>query len=322
MPAKKQVLVCGASGFIGRNVSERLALNGNYEVIGTYFQHEPAHKNPNIKYVKADLTDAKTVSDLVKGKDIVLHHAAIATNFKDVLTQPHIHTTHNVIMTSLLIRAAFEAKVSHFLFSSCGYLYNTSDKPHKETEQDYNNLPSTYFAAAWSKLYCEKMCEFYSTLNGPAFTVLRQANVYGPYDKLNLDTAHALPATVMKAISSRDGKLEIWGDGTQARDLVYVSDLVDCIETIVDKKASTKEPRRYDFLNIGNGEFYTMKQIADQVVRCSPKPLEVVYNTAKPSSALIWRLDSSLARERYNWKPKVSLEEGIRKTYDWYSKVL
>src|SRR4051812_7750110 len=110
---KKKVLVCGATGFLGRNIAEALAQVDDYEITGTYLSRTP-NPNPRIKFVKADLTDRATVEQVVAGKDVVLHYAAITTNFKDVLLRPHIHTTDNIIMTSLLIRTAHDMKVPHF----------------------------------------------------------------------------------------------------------------------------------------------------------------------------------------------------------------
>lgn len=318
--AKKKVLVCGATGFLGKNIAESLADTGDYEVTGIYCSREP-QINPHLKtpihFKKADLTDKAQVKGILDGQEVVLHYAALATNFKDVLTRPHIHTTDNIVMTSLLLREAFEVKTPHFVFPSCGYLYNASDKAWKEEEVDYNNIPKSYFASAWSKTYCEKMCEFYSMQGRTKFTVFRQANVYGPYDKLDLDTAHALPATVMKAISSKDNRLEVWGDGTQKKDLIYISDLTDMIKAVLQKKQNT-----YDFVNVGSGQFVTMRQIAECVVAVSGRNIQVDYNTDKPSSPLQWRIDPSRAKAVFGWEPKVSLMDGMKKTYEWYRSKL
>lgn len=316
MSNRKKVLVCGATGFLGRNVAETFAKDDRYEVTGTYWGSEPYH-HPKIKMVKADLTQKHVVNELVPGHHIVLDYAAIATNFKDVVTRPYIHTTDNIIMTNLMIRAAHDHKVEHFVFPSCGYLYNDSPVPFKETDVDYNNLPSNYFAAAWSKVYCEKMCEFYSSLGNCKYTVIRQANIFGPYDKLNQETAHALPATIMKVINSKDGALEVWGDGTQLKDIIYVTDLMDLLERVVDRKQN-----KFDFINAGSAGFISMKEIAESVIRASKKDIKISYNTSKPSYSKRWTLDYSKAKELFGWSPKANFDEGVKKTYDWYASVL
>lgn len=143
---KMKILVCGATGFLGRNVAAALSKLPEYEVTGTYFQTKPP-TDTAVNYVYADLRERDTVDQLLKGKDIVLHYAAIATNFADVLKRPHIHTTDNIIMNSLLFRYAHEHKVGHFVFPSCGYLYNAGG-PFTEDQLDYNNLPTSYMASA------------------------------------------------------------------------------------------------------------------------------------------------------------------------------
>ncbi len=314
--AKKKLLVCGATGFLGRNVAEAFAATDLYDVHATYYSRTPT-PNPKIKFLQADLTDRKRVNEVLDGMDIVLDYAALATNFKDVVQRPYIHTTDNIIMTSLVIRVAFEKKIEHVVFPSCGYLYNSKPEAFKETDVDYNNLPKQYFGAAWSKVYCEKMCEFYSGLGSTKFTVVRQANIYGTYDKLDMDTAHALPATIMKALASRDGQIEIWGDGSQPKDLIYVTDLTDLLKSVVAKKQN-----QFDFINAGSGEFVTMKQIAEKVVHASGKDIKLVYNTAKPSTSMSWKLDCTRAKDLFGWTPKVSIDDGIKLTYDWYRSVL
>lgn len=314
---KLRILICGASGFIGNNILIRLATSEKYDVVGTYFSKKPKNVPKNAELVQADLTNRETVFSLVKGFDVVLDYAAIATNFKDVITRPYIHTTDNVIITSLLIRAAHEAKIPHFIFPSCGYLYNTGDKAFREEDVDYNNLPKSYFGAAWSKTYCEKMCEFYSGLGNTKFTVFRQANIYGPNDKTDMDTAHALPATIMKILGSTDGKIQVWGDGSQLKDQLYIDDILDLIELVIERKKNA-----YDFVNVGSGAFVSMKQIAEEAVKASGKSIQIEYDTSKPSSPMKWRVDSSRAKEVFGWSPRVSLAEGMKKTCDWYKSVL
>ncbi len=314
---KQRVLICGASGFAGNNLLIRLSKSPELEVIGTYFSKKPKDYPSNVEIVHADLTDRTTVFNLMKNIDIVLDYAAIATNFKDVVTKPYIHTTDNVIISSLLIRAAFENNVKHFIFPSCGYLYNHSDQPFKESDVDYNNLPPKFMGAAWSKVYLEKMCEFYSTLGRTKFTVLRQANLYGPYDKTDLEVAHALPATIMKALQTKNNKIQVWGDGSQKKDQLYIDDLLDLIEIIIAKKSNS-----FDFLNAGTGVYVTMKEMAVFAALFSDKNIEIEYDTSMPSNNLYWCLNSDKAKQQFGWSAKVSLKEGMKRTADWYKTVL
>lgn len=310
---KKQVLICGATGFIGRNIAELLAESDEYDVTGTCFRRMP-FRSPKISFVQADLTDRATVQKLLAGKDIVLHYAAKVTNLSD---DRQTHAASNLIMSSHLIEAAVDQKVSHFVFPSCGYLYNSGELPFKEEDVDLNGLPREYFAMTWAKIYCERLCEGFSRQSNTKFSVLRQANVYGKYDKTNEAVAHAIPATILKAIAAENGRLEIWGDGTQRKDVLHVSDLASLVATLLIKKQ-----RPFDFWNVGSGEFISMQVIAELVARVSGKKLDVHHNTTMPSSLLYWRLDCSRAMADLGWQPRVAIGDGIQLTYDWYRSVL
>ena len=134
---KKKVLVCGATGFIGRNIAEYLAGRNDLEVYGVYLKSEPL-KESRIKMIKADLTDKNDVSRVVKGMDIIIQAAATTSGSKDIVTKPYIHVTDNAIMNSLIFMSAYAHSVSHIVFFSCSVMYQPSNIPLKET--DFNFL--------------------------------------------------------------------------------------------------------------------------------------------------------------------------------------
>ena len=102
---KKKVLVCGASGFIGRNIAERLSLRNDLEVYGTYYESE-SFEVPNLKMIKVDLRKEEEVNKIIQGIDIIIQAAATTSGSKDIVTKPHIHVTDNAVMNSLVLRAA------------------------------------------------------------------------------------------------------------------------------------------------------------------------------------------------------------------------
>ncbi len=239
----KKVLVCGATGFIGRNIAEFLAGKDEFEVYGTYFKSEPLN-NQKIKMIRADLTNKEDVEIAVKGMDIIIQAAATTSGAKDIVTKPYIHTTDNAVINSLIFRSAFENKVSHVVFFSCTVMYQPSDTPVKETDFDANKeLFPSYFGVGWTKVYLEKMCEFYSRIGNTKYTVIRHSNIYGPYDKFDLEKSHVFGATTTKVMTNQDGKIIVWGSGEEERDLLYVSDLVDFVELAITKQENKTDPR-------------------------------------------------------------------------------
>ena len=99
-----------------------------------------------------------------------------------------------------------------------------------ETDWDANvPMEPRYFASGWTKIYIEKMCEFLRRLGVTRHTVIRHSNVFGPHDKFDLERSHVFGATVTKVMTAADGKMVVWGRGEEARDLLYVGDLVDFV---------------------------------------------------------------------------------------------
>ncbi|MBR9705309.1 NAD(P)-dependent oxidoreductase [Candidatus Pacearchaeota archaeon] len=313
---KKKVLICGATGFIGRNIAERFSRLEEFEVYGTYYNKEP-YENNNIKFIKADLKDPVTIDNITKGMDIVIQMAAISYGAKEVSKRPYLLVADNVIMNSLIYRSCFDNKVSHVFFPSCTIMYQSSETPLKETDLDLNQeMYKKYFGPAWTKVYEEKMCEFYSRLGDTKFTVFRHSNVYGPYDKYKSENSHVFAATITKVLEAQDNSnVQVWGTGVEERDLIHVDDIVDFIILAIKKQV-----KPYELVNVGLGKSISIINLVKEIIKQSEKNLEIELDPTKPSIKTTMCLDYSKAKEIYGWEPKISLEEGIKKTINWYRK--
>ncbi len=310
---KRKVLVCGATGFIGRNIAESLGKNDDLLVFGTYLKSKPLFDS-KIKMIKADLTDKKDVCGVVKKMDLIIQAAATTSGVKDIVARPHYHVTDNAVMNSLIFRAAHEYKVPRVIFFSCTVMYQSSDAPVKETDFDANQqIYHNYFGVGWTKVYLEKMCEFYSRLGNTKYTVIRHSNIYGPYDKFDLDKSHVFAATITKVMASRNGKIEIWGQGDEERDLLYISDLVNFVDIVIDKQTE-----KFELYNVGYGSSISIKNLVNKIMACSGKDIKIEYDLSRPTIKTKLCLNISKARNSLGWSPKVSLEEGIQRTIDWY----
>lgn len=312
---KKRVLVCGASGFIGRHLLERLAERSDMEVSGVFFKRAPERSlsiSGKANLFPADLTDPKQVDRAIRGQEIVIQAAAVTTGSKDGVTRPYLHVTDNAVMNSHIFRACFDHGVRRLIFFSCTTMYPSCTRPVKE-EDFRHEITAPYFGVGWTKVYLEKMCEFYARLGRTRVAAIRHSNVYGPYDKFDLERSHVFGATVTKVMTSQDGKVTVWGSGAEARDLLYVSDLVDLVEALL---ASQEE--RFELLNAGCGRAVTVRELVEKIIELSGRDLSVEFDPSKPTIPFSLAVDAGKAREKYGWAPKVSLEEGIRKTLEWY----
>ncbi|PKN02365.1 MAG: hypothetical protein CVU77_00755 [Elusimicrobia bacterium HGW-Elusimicrobia-1] len=314
---KKKILVCGASGFIGRNVAEYFAsLGDKYEVRGTYLKSPPPDDS-RIEKVKADLTDKNDVARVMDGVDIVIQAAATTSGAKDIVGKPYYHVTDNTVMNALIFREVFERKIPRVVFFSCTVMYHSSDTPLKETDYDPSRpIYPAYFGGAWMKLYNEKMCEFYAGISDTRYTVIRHSNIYGPHDKYDLDRSHVFGATVTKVMAAPDGgNIAVWGDGSEARDLLYVSDIVSFVEAALEKQES-----KFEIFNAGGSKAVSVKEIVSEIIAHSGKKIGVTHDLSKPAIKTNLCLDTSKARGMLGWHPKVSLDEGIKKTLAWHKK--
>lgn len=312
----KKILICGATGFIGRNISEFLLENTDYDVYGTYSNSSP-FDHPDITFLKADLTNKLDVDEVVKDKDVIIQAAATTSGAKDIVSKPYIHVTDNAVMNALLFRSAFEHNTEHIIFLSCTVMYQSGDKPVKETDFNPNDeIYPKYYGGAWTKIYNEKMCEFYSGIGNTKYTIIRHSNIYGPYDKFDLEKSHVFGATMTKVMTAKDGeKIVVWGSGEEERDLLYVSDLVDFVNLAIEKQKN-----KLELYNVGLGSSISVKTLVKKIIDISRKNLIIEHDLSKPSIKTRLCLDITKAKNNFGWEPKVSLDEGIKKTMNWYEE--
>lgn len=310
--------MCGGTGFMGRNIVNYFEGLEQYEV------HVAALKRtlpnwPTDRFHKVDLTTRTGVNELFENHnfDIVIQAAANTSGSKDILERPYLHVTDNALMNSLILQACFDYGVEHFLFLSCGVMYNPDRSP--VTEKDFfmdEGIFRNYFGVGWTKVYVEKMCEFFAGLGRTKHTVIRHSNTYGPYDKYDLEKSHMFGATITKVMEAEDGdEIVVWGDGSTERDLLYVDDVVDFIH-----KAITRQQNSYELYNVGYGESISVKSIVEKIVHISGKNLTIEHDLTKPSINTKLALISDKAFEELGWKYQISIDEGIRKTIEWYKE--
>lgn len=307
----KKILICGATGFIGKNITLGLSKNKNYIIHAVRFKR-PAYKtSANVKWFKADLRDPKSVDKLMKGMDIIIQAAATTSGSKDIVSKPYIHVTDNAVINSYMFRSAYANNVKHFIFPSCTVMYPSSKKATKESDFD-GNIIDKYKGAGETKVYLEKIAKFYSMVGKTKFTIIRHSNIYGPYDKYDLDKSHVFGATITKVMESKNN-LEVWGDGSEIRDFLHAEDLVNFI-----KKAISKQKTSYEIYNCGSGKPITIKKLCNLIVKISKKRLKISFNKNKPTIPFDMYLNCSKAKKELNWEPKINIEKGISKTISWW----
>lgn len=311
---KKKVLVTGGAGFVGTNLILKL-LGKEALVRATIHKKPPQIENSKVEFIKANLTKQSDCKKVVEGIDYVFMCAANTSGAAVIEKTPLVHVTPNVIMNSLMLEAAHKANVKKFLFISSNTVYPLTD--YAVDEDDVNHtLYEKYFPVGWMKLFTEKMCEMYATkIKYPMTTiVVRPGNIYGPYDDFDWETSHVIPALIRKAVERHD-PFEVWGDGKDIKDFIFVEDLVNGLLLAMEKM------EKYDPINIGGGKPITIGQVLKATLEAEGYKPRVVFNTSKPTMIPIRLINISKAKKILDFTPKTSLGEGIKKTVEWYKSL-
>lgn len=307
------ILVCGATGFIGRNIAEMLAARADVRVRAVWHVRPP-FDNPRIDWQHADLCRADDVARVTRGSDVIIQAAATTSGARDIVTRPYIHVADNAVMNSLLLRAAFDNNSKQFIFFSCTVMYPSSE--HPLVEEDFNavaGIHPRYFGVGWTKVYIEKMCEFYAGLGRTKHAVIRHSNIYGPHDKYDPDRSHVFGATVRKVMTAND-KVVVWGSGEEARDLLHVDDLVAFVALLV-----ARQDKPFELLNCGAGKAVSVRDLVATMIRISGKPLAIEHDLSQPTIKTSLCLNCEKASQSLGWEPTVTLEDGIRAALRWYA---
>lgn len=309
----KKILVTGASGFTGTNLIKRLLEEGAF-VRGVLHINKPQSVvvSDRIEYVYGDLTKKEDCSEVVDGIDYVFMCAANTSGAAVMENSPLSHVTPNVLMNTLMLDAAYKAKVKKFLFISSTTVYPLSDKTLEEEDVD-GNLFEKYYCVGSMKLFSENLCRMYSTkIKNPMTTIIvRPGNLYGDYDDFKWETSHSTAALIRKVVE-KHSPIEVWGDGNDLKDITYISDLVDGLLLAMEKID------KFDIVNIASGASHTIKETLKIIMDIENFDGKIVYDASKPTMIPKRNISIEKARKLIGFEPKVSLEEGLKKTINWY----
>jgi len=309
---KKKLLICGATGFIGRNMVEYFSQKEEFEVHAIRFNREE-YKIKNVIWHKIDLRNPDQIEKIIAGTDTIIQAAATTSGAKDIVSKPYVHVTDNAIMNSYLFRLAFEHKVKHVIFFSCTVMYQSGGQALKESDFNANDdLHPRYFGVGNTKIYIEKMCDFYSRIGETKFTAIRHSNIYGSHDKYDLDRSHFFGATVTKVMTATD-KITVWGTGEEERDVLHIDDLTNFVDL-----ALQNQKEKYCLYNCGAGKAKSVINVVKKIITASKKDLKIEHDLSMPTIKTSLFLDCSLAEKDLGWKPKIGLDNGIKKTINWW----
>lgn len=307
-----KVLVAGGAGFVGANVVKRL-LELGADVRATLYKDDAQIDDDRVEYVRCNLEEKEACEAVCKDVDYVFMCAANTQGAYVVEHTPLAHLTPNVIMNARILEAAHAAGVKKFLWLSSNAVYPVTDFAVKETDVT-DEFYEKYFIVAWMKRFTEHMCEMYATKIKQVMQtiIIRPGNIYGPLDNFDLESSHVLPALIRKVVERHD-PIEVWGTGENVKDFVYIDDFVDGLFLAMEQLDS------FDVLNLSSGEEYVLKDVLDLIIKLDGYDgAQIVFNTSKPDMIKERFIDSSKAEALLGYRADTSMEEGMKRTIEWY----
>lgn len=315
---KKTALVCGAGGFIGGHLVNRLKAEG-YWVRGVDLKENEYGNNHADDFILGDLRDPRVCKNLFDRRiDEVYQLAADMGGAGYIFTGDNdAAVMHNSALCNLnILHAGYEAGMGKIFYSSSACIYPEynqldPDNPKCSEESAYPAMPDSEYG--WEKLFSERLFLSYARNYGVDVRVARFHNIFGPQGTWTGGKEKA-PAALCRKVAEAENKtsIEIWGDGKQTRSFLHIDECLEAVRRLMNSDFSGP-------VNIGSEEMIAINDFAEMVIGISGKTL-YLKNIPGPEGVRGRKSDNQLIGEKLGWKPSRPLIEGMRKTYQWISE--
>ncbi|MFH1657331.1 MAG: NAD-dependent epimerase/dehydratase family protein [bacterium] len=304
----KKILVTGGAGFIGSHLVDRLIGEG-YEVaiIDNLSTGKKENLNKEARFFDLDIKSSKITDVFAEVKPEIVYHLAAQIKVGKSLEQPDQDAETNILGGLNILGNCKKFDVDKVVFfSSVGIYGDTEDLPIKETHP--LNPISPYSIA---KLSLEKYLDFYRT-QGLNSSVLRFSNVFGP--RQSQSTEGGVVSIFIDKVLKKEQPV-IFGDGKQTRDFLYVDDAIEAAIKILDSSS----PLAY---NAGVNQEISIEDLLRTIIRLTDRDeIEPIFMPGRKGEIIRSRVDYTKIREDLDWRPGYSMEEGLRKTINWFAKI-
>ncbi len=297
-------IVLGGGGFIGTNLSRRLAASGaRVRAFSRHFAFPTAV--PRVDLRVGDFCDADALATAIEGFDVV-YHLVHATPPQPANADIAGDIKNNVVPSLALFDICRKLHVKRIVFlSSGGTVYGrAATVPTPET------APTEPIAAyGISKLMIEKYLGLHEHLNQADYRILRVTNPFGPFQG-TVKNQGIVATMIARGLAGQP--IEIWGDGSAVRDFVYIDDVIDALEL------ASRDHSEFRIFNVGRGEGHNLREIANRIQTLLGRELKLVWKDARPLDVPVSIVSNRRAREVLGWLPKTVLDEGLKKTIAWW----
>jgi GDP-L-fucose synthase len=303
----KNILVTGGTGMIGVPLVEMLIDQGAHVRIASL--DDPSRAHPKAEFVRTDLRILPNCMEVCNGMDLVFQLAGIKGSPKMMVERPASYFVPQMLFNFSMMEAAAQSKVERYLYTSSIGVYAPAEVFHEDDV--WKTFPSQNDRfGGWCKRMGEMQAEAYKIEKGwDKISIVRPANIYGPFDNFDPANAMVVPSLINRVISG-ENPLVVWGDGSNIRDILHARDCAEAMLLMMEK--GVNEP-----VNVGCGSGVTVKEVAEIVVKTIDPSVKIVWDTSKPTGDKKRIMDISRAKS-HGWQPRISLEEGIAETVEWF----
>jgi GDP-L-fucose synthase len=308
---KKKIYIAGHKGMVGSAITRKFASEGFNNIILADYPGLDLKRQSEVEAFFEKEKPELVIVAAAKVGGILANNTYRAEFLYD-----------NLMIEANIIHSAYKNGVEKLIFlgSSCIYPKHAT-QPLKEEYLMTGVLEYTNEPYAIAKIAGIKLCESYYKQYGSNFFSIMPTNMYGPFDNYNQETSHVLPALIRKiheAKTSHTEFVEVWGTGKPMREFLYVEDLADAIYFLLEKvNAKDLYDHGISHLNVGTGEDLTITELVEIIQRVVGYKGKVIYDPTKPDGTPRKLMDVSRLHN-LGWKHTTSLEEGIRKAYEWF----
>ena len=275
-----------------------------------FLKQKKVKKIRDVTYFKGDLRKYNFCKKITKKIDTLYMCAAVSSGARIIEENPMTHVDDNIIMNMNVLKAASKNGVKKFIFISSNTVYPVSDKSMAEKDMNYD-LFHKYFNVGWMKIFSEKLCEMYKSKM--IIIIIRPSNLYGPYDKFDKLKSKVIPSLIRKF--EKDKIIEIWGDGKDYKDFLYIEDFISGLISV------TKKINKFDVVNISSGKSISLKKIINFLIRFYKKnENDINYNQLMPSMIPFRKIDNKKFLSLSGLKFKNTIYTGLIQTINWYRK--
>lgn len=299
----QKVLVTGGGGMIGRQLVKLLLERGAKVTVADL--NEPTDM-PGVDFVKVDLRYFGKCEMICEGMDYVFNLVGIKCSPKITMEQPADIMGPMMQFNTNMLEAAMQANIKWYLYTSTVGVYTPAEIFYEDDVWKGYPSPNDWYGG-WAKRMGELQCEAYEKQYGESkCSIIRPANVYGPYDNFDTKNAMVIPSLIRKAYEN--DIIEVWGDGSAIRDFIHAKDVARGMLFAVENKITKP-------INLGSGTGVSIKELSEIVSNYFNKPIK--WLTDKPSGDAK-RIFSMNRAYSYGFKNEVSLEEGVIDTIKWF----